>query len=154
MSTCRKKPGGRIFRTQERGPNGRGICRWCQTEVPKGRRTFCSDSCVHEWRLRTDPSYLRDQVLARDRGLCAVCGLDTLQFYRRFQLVPARKRKALRRQLDMNARRHSFWDADHILPVAKGGGECDLSNLRTLCLWCHQECTVKAQRARKGAKLN
>jgi 5-methylcytosine-specific restriction protein A len=143
MSTTRKKQGGWIQRTKERGTHGRGICRWCRTEVPLGRRTFCSDSCVHEWRLRTDPGYLRQQVLARDRGVCAACGLDTIQFYRRFQLIPVRKRSALRRQLDLHPGRRSFWDADHIIPVAEGGGECDLSNLRTLCIWCHQELTAK-----------
>jgi len=148
MSTRRKKPGGWIRKTKERGPHGRGICRYCGKEVPAGRRTFCDDECVHEWRLRTDPGYLRDRVLARDRGICAVCGLDTIEFYRRFQLVPARKRKALRTQLDWHAGRRSFWDADHILPVAEGGGECDLSNLRTLCLWCHQEHTSD-QKTRK-----
>jgi 5-methylcytosine-specific restriction enzyme A len=153
MSTQRKKTGGRILRTNERGPNGRGICRWCRMEVPKGRRTFCSDSCVHDWRLRTDPAYLRDRVLARDRGICAICGLDALEFYRRFQWIPVRKRRALRSQLDIHARRHSFWDADHILPVAEGGGECDLSNLQTLCLWCHQEHTAKLrQRLKKKSK--
>jgi 5-methylcytosine-specific restriction enzyme A len=146
MSTLRKKPGGRIWRTRKRGPHGRGICRWCRAEVPKGRRTFCSDSCVHEWRLRTNPSYLREQVLARDHGICAHCGLDTVEFYQRFQRMPAPKRKALRSRLDMHARRRSFWDADHILPVVEGGGECDLSNLQTLCLWCHQESTAQLRR--------
>ena len=29
------------------------------------------------------------------------------------------------------------WHADHIRPVYKGGGLCDLDNLRTLCLPCH-----------------
>jgi hypothetical protein len=24
------------------------------------------------------------------------------------------------------------------VPVAEGGGECDLSNMRTLCLKCHR----------------
>ncbi|MDE1154383.1 MAG: HNH endonuclease signature motif containing protein [Acidobacteriaceae bacterium] len=38
--------------------------------------------------------------------------------------------------------RKTLWDADHILPVAEGGGECDLQNLRTLCLPCHQEATA------------
>jgi 5-methylcytosine-specific restriction protein A len=142
MSTVRKTPGGWIRKTKERGPNGRGICRWCKQEVPLRRRTFCNDHCVHEWRLRTNPGYLRLQVLKRDRGVCAVCGLDTLEFYRRLQRVPARKRKALSRKLDLHARRRSFWDADHILPVAEGGGECDLSNIRTLCLWCHEKHTA------------
>ncbi len=138
MSTNRKKPGGRIRRTQERGANGRGICRWCGAEVPRGRRTFCDDFCVHEWRLRTDPGYLRARVRIRDRGVCAICGLDTIEFYRRLQRLPARKRAGLQRRLGIHSGRRSFWDADHIQPVAEGGGECDLSNIRTLCLWCHQ----------------
>jgi len=146
MSTNRKARGGRVRRTEQRGPNGRGICRWCRAEVPAGRRTFCSPECVHQWRLRTDPGYLRQQVLARDRGVCADCGLDTIEFYRRLQRLPARRRNALRRQLDMHARRRSFWDADHIRPVAEGGGECDLSNLRTLCLWCHLQRTAELRR--------
>jgi 5-methylcytosine-specific restriction enzyme A len=149
MSTNRAKAGGRIRKTADRGPNGRGICRWCNNEVPPGRRTFCDDHCVHEWRLRTDPGYLRLQVLRRDRGICSVCGLDTIEFYRRLQLVPARKRKALCHQLDVHGKRRSFWDADHILPVSEGGGECDLSNLRTLCLWCHQEYTAQLRYRRR-----
>jgi 5-methylcytosine-specific restriction enzyme A len=149
MSTQRKMPGGRVRRTRERGPHGKGICRWCRREVTGRRRTFCSDDCVHEWRLRTDPGYLRQQVLLRDRGICAICGLDAIEFYRRFQRIPARKRRALSRQLDMHPRRRSFWDADHILAVAEGGGECDLSNIRTLCLWCHQENTAQLRRRLK-----
>jgi 5-methylcytosine-specific restriction enzyme A len=38
--------------------------------------------------------------------------------------------------------RKSLWDADHILPVAEGGGQCDLSNMRTLCLKCHSAATA------------
>jgi 5-methylcytosine-specific restriction endonuclease McrA len=37
--------------------------------------------------------------------------------------------------------RRTLWDADHIVPVAEGGGACDLSNIRTLCLVCHREAT-------------
>ena len=52
-----------------------------------------------------------------------------------------------KRKLDWKARkqfekewglRRKLWDADHILPVAQGGGECDLGNMRTLCLRCHR----------------
>jgi hypothetical protein len=65
------------------GPNGRPLCRWCLMEIlAKRRRTFCSDYCVHQWRLRSDPGYLRDQVLLRDAGVCAECGLDTVKAYR------------------------------------------------------------------------
>jgi 5-methylcytosine-specific restriction enzyme A len=146
MTTNRTKPGGWVRRTTIRGPNGRGICRWCGAEVPMGRRTFCCDDCVHQWKLRTDPGYLRAQVLARDHGVCALCGLDTVEFFRRFQRLPAAKRRPLRMQLDMHASRRSFWDADHIIPVVEGGGECDLSNLRTLCLWCHIDETARLRK--------
>ena len=47
--------------------------------------------------------------------------------------------------------RKTLWDADHIIPVAEGGGECDLSNMRTLCLKCHRARTAEL-RARLGGK--
>lgn len=33
------------------------------------------------------------------------------------------------------------WQADHIIPVEKGGGACDIANYQTLCPSCHQEKT-------------
>jgi 5-methylcytosine-specific restriction endonuclease McrA len=153
MKTARTQAGGWIKPTEiERSPAGRPLCRWCRNEVPKRRRTFCSDTCVHEWKLRTDPGYLREKVFERDKGVCAQCGIDT---------------KALRgdmRKLDYSARRQflkkwglregsrkSLWDADHIIPVVEGGGQCDLSNMRTLCLLCHKGAT-KALRSRLVAQ--
>src|SRR5437763_13261924 len=83
-STDRTLKGGRARRTDlPKGENGRNLCRWCSLEVPKGRLTFCSDYCVEEWRLRTDPAYLRQKVLDRDKGVCAVCSLDCLAEWRR-----------------------------------------------------------------------
>ncbi len=34
-----------------------------------------------------------------------------------------------------------YWQADHIVPVAEGGGECGLDNMRTLCTPCHKAAT-------------
>lgn len=50
--------------------------------------------------------------------------------------------------------RMSLWDMDHVVPVAEGGGECGLDNLRTLCLKCHRiETTALAGRlARRPSK--
>jgi hypothetical protein len=57
-------PGGFADRSAlPKGGNGRTLCRWCSLEVPPRRFTFCSDWCVHECRLRSDPGYLREQVL-------------------------------------------------------------------------------------------
>jgi 5-methylcytosine-specific restriction endonuclease McrA len=127
-----------------KGPNGRNLCRWCNLEVPKGRRTFCSEYCVNEWRLRSDPGYLRQQTFERDKGVCAVCGIDTEAAGLRLRRSRGRNRQALLAEWGLTSLwRRSLWDADHILPVAEGGGECDLDNIRTLCLKCHRKATAE-----------
>ena len=47
-----------------------------------------------------------------------------------------------------------FWQADHVLPVAEGGGDCSLHNIRTLCTPCHQKETAKLRRRLGDAKLS
>ena len=44
--------------------------------------------------------------------------------------------------------RGALWQADHIVPVTKGGGACGLEGLRTLCTPCH-----KAETAKLAAQL-
>ena len=156
MSTARTMPGGRVKpATLERGEGGRPLCRWCMLEIGRGRRSFCSDFCVHQWRLRTDPGYLRAQVLVRDRGVCARCTVDTLAAYRLLKRARGERRAELLAVWGLKTlTRKSLWDADHIRPVAEGGGECDLDNLRTLCLHCHRVVTAALRerlRARKAA---
>jgi 5-methylcytosine-specific restriction enzyme A len=148
MSTLRR----RSIRTLalEKAASGRALCRWCRGEVKPPRRTFCSDPCVHEWRIRSDPGYVRELLERRDKGVCAVCGLNTKNLRhqalkKRQRLVRARQYPRWRRVipigvLDVPLNR-SLWEADHIVPVAEGGGECDLANFRTLCLWCHRRAT-------------
>ncbi len=137
-----------------RGPEGRALCRWCALEVPPRRSTFCSEWCVHEWRLRTNPGYLREQVFARDRGVCALCATDTLIGYRRLLRSRGGRRQELLAHWGLRRlNRKSLWDADHILPVAEGGGECDLENIRTLCLLCHRRATAELRdRLRRGGE--
>lgn len=131
------------------GPNGLALCRWCQLEIlARRRRTFCSDYCVHQWRLRSDPGYLRDQVFARDGGVCAACQADTVAIFSALKRARGAARAAGLSVYGMRTitSRRSLWDADHILPVAEGGGQCDLDNLRTLCLPCHREFTADLRR--------
>lgn len=142
-------PGGFADRaTLERGVNGRPLCRWCNLEIPPRRFTFCSDWCVHEWRLRTDPGYLREQVFERDGGICALCRTDTRAAYIDLKRSRGTHRQRLLARWNLKrVSRKTLWDADHIVPVVEGGGECDLANLRTLCLICHRRETL-ALRAR------
>jgi 5-methylcytosine-specific restriction endonuclease McrA len=51
-------------------------------------------------------------------------------------------KRALDRLLQ-NPKEGDFWQADHIVPVAEGGGNCGLENFRTLCTPCHQNETQK-----------
>jgi hypothetical protein len=85
----------------------------------KRRRTFCSDDCVHAWKLRTDPAYLREKVLERDKGVCAQCGVDTVALRRDMRKLDyAARRQFLKQWRLREGSRKSLWDADHLVPVA------------------------------------
>jgi 5-methylcytosine-specific restriction endonuclease McrA len=157
-STVRTMRGGAADRASlEKGSNGRALCRWCALEVPARRRTFCSTWCVHEWRLRSDPGYLREQVFTRDRGICALCSCDTSAAYAELKRSRGARRQTLLAHFGLSVlNRRTLWDADHILPVVEGGGECDLENIRTLCLRCHRTATqeLRARLAMRKAAAN
>lgn len=145
MIPARKKAGGWIkLANLPRDPDtGRPLCRWCSKPVPKGRRSFCAETCVHDWKLRTNPGYLREMVLKRDKAVCEKCGVDTKIVRRDMKKLDYAARKAFLKDWGLKeGSRKSLWDADHILPVAEGGGECDLANMRTLCLLCHRRETA------------
>ena len=44
----------------------------------------------------------------------------------------------------------SLWEADHIVPVIEGGGECGLEGIRTLCVFCHKSETAALRRRLAG----
>jgi hypothetical protein len=158
------------------GPNGFPLCRWCLAELPRQRRDFCSDDCVHEFKLRANGSYARQAVFARDRGVCTHCGLDCgaldhiIAAMRRSgwsgrdgddgqpdeQTLEDGERLALWtiEQLGFGRRRRviSLWQADHRVAVVEGGGRCGLGNYRTLCLLCHREQTRGLHRRLAAAR--
>lgn len=168
MSTNRTNPNAGFCNSAKlpKGPNGRNLCRKCQTEVPKGKRTFCSQKCVDDWKLTTDPTFLRRRVYKRDQGVCAECYLDTREVERAIETLRsmAYGRYAERfiglmgihRQLvdllKAGTHRSSFWDADHVQEVVNGGGECGLDNIQTLCVWCHKAKTARLAKERADAR--
>lgn len=92
-----------------------GLCACgCGQSLTGRKKRWASQAC-QERALETyllvkgDTQEIRRQVFARDNGVCAKCG-----------------------------QRHEVWHADHILPVHKGGGYCDLDNFQTLCVPCHK----------------
>ena len=145
-------PGGAVDHTLlPKGSSGRTLCRWCTLEVPKGRLTFCSDWCVHEWKLRTNPGYLRERVFHRDRGICLLCSVDCEHEMVKLKRLRAERRPKFWGEWGLRPyQRKTLWDADHIVPVVEGGGECDLNNIRTLCLRCHRAVTAELRQRRKS----
>ena len=152
-----------------RAANGNLLCRWCNRDTGSKRKTFCSPECIHEHKLRSSPGYVREQVFERDNGICAECHVDTktLEFMaralkQRFHQVQAiRPSTELKAETitsiikyclgaELGARRGSgYWDCDHIVPVSRGGGECDLSNYRTLCIPCHKKETADLKKKKR-----
>ena len=151
-----------------RGPNGFRLCRFCKREVMPPRKTFCSDNCVHEWKLRSSSKYLRKFIYERDLGVCAKCGTDTR--YVRIELENAAQASMrasgrwfwddhpiyleclAKWQLTVKEAKKSIWEADHIVEVADGGGECDLANFETLCIPCHKRKSAES-RAKRALAL-
>jgi len=50
--------------------------------------------------------------------------------------------------------RRWLWEADHIIAVVEGGGECDLENIQTLCLRCHRKKTKQLRERRRLSRLS
>jgi hypothetical protein len=136
-----------------KGAEGRTLCRWCNLEVPKGRFTFCSNFCVEEWKLRSSPAHLRERVFERDKGVCAKCQTDCEAALLQLKRSRGTARLKLQAAWGVSGNRKSLWDADHIVPVVEGGGECDLSNMRTLCLLCHRIETAALRMRLKSAAI-
>ena len=99
---------------QKRGPDGKKLCKVCDSALPKGRSSYCGDECA----LRNNPGFIRHHVWRRDKGICAACGIDT-------------------KTVDKHGYVSHLWEADHIIPVVEGGGLCGLDGYRTLCRKCH-----------------
>ncbi|CAN6205974.1 unnamed protein product [Urochloa humidicola] len=116
---------------------------------------FCGLACFQEYRLRTSGRALRQALFQIERGKCSQCKLDCCKLVKHIKPLPMEKReeyirkvapniasrkklldKLVREPTDGNA-----WHADHIIPVYRGGGECKLENMRTLCVACHYEVT-------------
>lgn len=145
--------------TLPKNKDGRPQCRWCSESVMPPRRTFCSDECVHQHRIRTNTKYMRTCVYRRDNGICAECKQDTKKIARDAKKLRADKNwKQYYELLETNnISKHrkiwsrgfggGLWDADHIVAVKEGGGDCGLDNIRTLCIPCHKKNTAKQRKS-------
>jgi len=99
----------------------------CERPLTGRKRKWATGACLLSALtvygiIKGDTFVVRREVYRRDQGFCRHCGA-----------------------LDEN------WEADHIIPVHKGGGGCDLSNFQTLCKDCHK--AKNRHEARMGAGI-
>ncbi|XP_056175340.1 uncharacterized protein LOC115666019 isoform X4 [Syzygium oleosum] len=125
---------------------------------------FCNSGCYEEYRIRTSARVLRQELFQIEHGVCTNCQLDCHQLVKclkplsvesRWDYVKRKApnlatRKKLVDKLVNDPTEGNAWHADHIVPVFRGGGECRLENMRTLCVACHFDVTA-AQRAERRA---
>ncbi|GAB4860822.1 hypothetical protein Ancab_035984 [Ancistrocladus abbreviatus] len=116
---------------------------------------FCKLACYEEYRSRTSQRFLREQLFQIEHGICTNCQLDChklvehirplLQANREEYIIRVApnlaKYKKLLNKLVCDPTEGNAWHADHVVPVYKGGGECRVENMRTLCVACHADVT-------------
>ncbi|MES1922208.1 hypothetical protein MHBO_003719 [Bonamia ostreae] len=114
---------------------------------------FCSNECLREFKIKTAPNEGRKQIFDIENGVCQKCGINLRALYLRLKpLKPTQREKLLlkvksfsvlkkERVLEICGKKRFseglLWQADHIVPVQFGGGNCPIENFQTLCAGCH-----------------
>uniref|UniRef100_A0A9J7ZJ15 Zinc finger, RAN-binding domain containing 3 n=1 Tax=Cyprinus carpio carpio TaxID=630221 RepID=A0A9J7ZJ15_CYPCA len=147
---------------------GTPLCLSCQK--PSGEHCgwaggFCSPACMEDFQLRSNQGYMRARVLETEQGVCQHCGLNAHQLYVQVRDAPRTHRKEMLdntwlaqlplKQLNemiQSPAEGQFWQVDHINPVYRGGGQCSLENLQTLCTVCHRMRTAQQAKDRSQMK--
>ncbi|XP_044484678.1 DNA annealing helicase and endonuclease ZRANB3 isoform X2 [Mangifera indica] len=150
--------------------NNEPLCKLCQKPC-KGNNAktpeyfedlFCNLGCYEEYRLRTSGRFLREELFQIEHGICMNCQLDCHKLVKHIKPLSLDQRQKYVEKVAPNVARWknlleklvndptegNAWHADHIIPVYRGGGECRLENMRTLCVACHYNVT-KAQCAER-----
>ncbi|KAL0027354.1 hypothetical protein WJX79_003195 [Trebouxia sp. C0005] len=135
---------------------------------------FCGADCEGKFCTRSSGGALRRALFRLERGVCTCCGLDCHALVNKVRMIERgshkcdeRRRariltyaptfgrhgsKAYLDRLVKQAVEGNAWHADHIVAVYQGGGLCDLENLRTLCVICHQDVTKQQAKERAVAR--
>lgn len=149
-----------------KGPNGRRLCVWCGTEVPPGKRRWCSDDCVHAMQTEHWPGVWKAEVLKRDHRICRLCGFDDRLVDRvlnnlKWDYFENHYHDHDHMEAHTMVKRHleslgfkigqSLVEADHTVPIVEGGSNTP-DNGRTLCQLCHRAETARLARRRKHTR--
>ncbi|KAL7704882.1 SNF2/RAD54 related DNA helicase [Lotmaria passim] len=113
---------------------------------------FCGGKCREEFYFRRSSSAIRRTVASVDKSICAHCHVDCETLCTALAAATGRKSRlkviqtlhphllqfpALCERVVAHPEPGNVWQADHVTPVASGGGEALLDNVQTLCILCH-----------------
>ncbi|XP_074255847.1 DNA annealing helicase and endonuclease ZRANB3 isoform X2 [Saimiri boliviensis] len=153
---------------------GNPLCLRCQQPTCQTKQVckanawdsrFCSLKCQEEFWIRSNNSYLRAKVFETEHGVCQLCNVNAQELFLRLRDAPKSQRKNLLdatwtsklpleqlNEMIRSPREGHFWQVDHIKPVYRGGGQCSLDNLQTLCTVCHKERTARQVKERSQVR--
>lgn len=123
---------GASIAERPKGTNGKRLCGWCDHDLPKYRRSWCSDQCAEKFQRVWSWGALREYIIGRD-VVCQRCGSDWAGWLR---TKPTGMYSRDPRDRNQCLLERAPWQVDHIFPV-KDGGTDDPENLRLLCNGCH-----------------
>ncbi|XP_023516624.1 DNA annealing helicase and endonuclease ZRANB3 [Cucurbita pepo subsp. pepo] len=151
------------------------LCKLCQTpcqginaKTPEYfEDLFCNLGCYEEYRVRISSTSLRRELFQMEHGVCSNCHLDCHKLVKHIRPLSVEmrrdyiekvapklaSRKNLLEKIVNNPTEGNAWHADHIVPVYRGGGECRLENMRTLCVGCHFDVTAEQRAERRLVRL-
>lgn len=114
-------------------------CGLCGAPLPPRRQKWCSDRCVNFiGQLGHDWNRTRGLVIRRDKWTCKRCGRRDRKLSPEWVSTDVDyiwQGKPVYKRIDLP------WVVDHIIPIALGGPEFDLTNLQLLCPQCNSEKT-------------
>lgn len=128
----------------------------CNQPIPPGRKSYAGPLCHGRWRHKHhNHRDARNTLFQRDGGVCASCGRCTMSlrggYIQSLRGMFPGMMPALMDELHPELRpagfpslRHSWWQADHTVPIIEGGTSRP-EDYQTLCVPCHKTETRSLQ---------
>lgn len=128
-----------------------GICAYCGSPLPKGKKKYCCTLHEHLWWYRVyeeeiarpghRPSipgawdYVRDAALGAAGHKCQQCGkTDTMMI----RDIRAQMQGKPYWEIQQRINEFAYFEVHHIVPLSHGG-DSQLDNLVVLCVECHRK---------------